>query len=366
MREVRMLENELMKTCTLLEEANRHNRDLRLRIDQFRTHKESFDARHRKMRRDLQRRKRQLARATEAGKKLQGEASELREEAKRLTREVEEAERNVAEGKQSKKDIDLPNPKTYEQAFENIMRCNHGVYPSLHALIKDFVDHEDTTLETQNVRKELAVKQTQVEQYQQKGTARGRHREIVDGLDAKLKKAKAVNDSYDSKHNDAMHIMDQVKKGISDLLIMLEDFRHTPALNSAPSSTDIVNVVKDLGSVEELVSTLLEQYDKNTKTTVNVNNSKRLSSTSSLTFSDFLSLSLSHYLYNNFKPIYTLGKDVKSGSAEKGSGLERMLSGLSDAGVKEEEEAEEEEEEDLDVMPMSIAELRAKVAASMK
>eukprot|EP00954_Amorphochlora_amoebiformis_P019973 1335956-Amorphochlora_amoeboformis.AAC.1 len=202
------------------------------------------------MRRDLQRRKRQLARATEAGKKLQGEASELREEAKRLTREVEEAERNVAEGKQSKKDIDLPNPKTYEQAFENIMRCNHGVYPSLHALIKDFVDHEDTTLETQNVRKELAVKQTQVtragigrrtmllngigyvmakavsalgwglmrdngevEQYQQKGTARGRHREIVDGLDAKLKKAKAVNDSYDSKHNDAMHIMDQVKKG---------------------------------------------------------------------------------------------------------------------------------------------------------
>ncbi len=275
--EVRALENRLEKAVVRLSRANAHNQVLRARIDHFRTEKESFDAVHRKLKRELHRRKHALSRAAEGLRKAQEErhaletraaalASSLTKEKSEFSAERERLRRLLAEDTASPTAGGRVDRRargggmSYDDAFLRI-RERTGV-ADLAQLVKRYLDFEDRHYAIGERRVRLAaveVKRSELgnalSRFQSSGEVGAqRQRRIINGLDNRLRRAGAVSDTFATKYSQAVAVVTRLKAGLQEIFDLLEC--DSDGMRGCKITDS--NMLQCIGAIEEKVYELLD------------------------------------------------------------------------------------------------------------
>ena len=317
-KQIRILENRLDKALVKFNEAIAHNKTLRDTIDDLRRERIVFENIYRKMERELQERKQQMAQIIEVSNHAyeQRDAYQMEvaaiEQANR--KEQEEFEEQMGElGRLLETELRLPTParistgtkvrealdvtggardedmiaskgstwsqdkvdahtsyervQNFEDAFNKIKAAT-GI-TDIEELVRAFIRNEDHNfslfnyVNEQNNEVEKLEEQIQMlRAEEQKHTAESgedvqQHKQILKELEGKLQSTESMAEKYEMRCQELTRIIEGLRRGIQSLHDKLDE---GDAVEGAEANVTESNMVSYLGKVERAANVLLAEY----------------------------------------------------------------------------------------------------------
>jgi hypothetical protein len=312
-KQIKILENRLDKAIVKFNEALAHNKHLREMIDNLRRERVVFDGIYKKLEKELQEKKKEIASivemaniAYEARDQAQAEMSALKAQAekeeaafeaewKELTRMIEEdrkkkekSEKEKARGDMSIDDENRLRRKvisgnwniakdkaqqaataekvqSFEEAFEKIKAATE--INDIEELVTTFINAEEKNFslfnyvnarnsEIEKLEEVVADQRVELNSYKSQGGSQASQRErIVSGLDEKLHRSMARADMYEEKHVQCTKTLGALTAGLQSISdkIGCKDMEDTDGTDGA-DETDMIAL---LGAIEERTNAIL-------------------------------------------------------------------------------------------------------------
>ena len=311
-KQIKILENRLDKAIIKFNEALAHNKHLRETIDNLRRERVVFDGIYKRLERDLQEKKKEIASivemaniAYEARDQAQAEMAALKAQAekeeqafenewKELTRMIEEdrkkkekSDKEKARGDMSMEDESRLRRKvisgnwniakdkaqqaataekvqSFEEAFEKIKAATE--INDIDELVTTFINAEEKNFslfnyvnarnsEIERLEEKIAEQKAECDSYKsQGGTQETQRRRIVSGLEEKLQRSIARADMYEEKTVQTQKTLGALKAGMHSIF---EKIGCTAPSQEAGADTADPNLVEFLGVIEERTNAIL-------------------------------------------------------------------------------------------------------------
>lgn len=313
-KQIRILENRLEKALVKFNEAIAHNKDLRHEIDDLRRERVVFENVYRKMERELQDRKRQMAEIIE----LSNQSYEQRDSYQMEVAAIEQANRKEQEefeeqmmelGRMLDTELRLPDPsggtargvtarggtarqqaegaasskygktlekgdvlasmervQNFEEAFNKIKAAT-GIADVEH-LVRNFIKNEDHNFslfnyvneqnnEIEKLEEQIQVLREEERKYaQESGEDAHQHKQILKELESKLASTESMAEKYEIRSQDLQRAVESLKRGIQSIYEKLdidEDGFGDPNVTES-------NMTHYLALVEQKANSLLKDY----------------------------------------------------------------------------------------------------------
>jgi hypothetical protein len=312
-KQIRILENRLEKALIKFNEAIAHNKDLRHDIDDLRRERVVFENVYRKMERELQDRKRQMAEIIE----LSNQSYEQRDSYQMEVAAIEQANRKEQEefeeqmmelGRMLDSELRLPDPsgntsthgarggtarqqaegaaaskygktlekgdvlasmervQNFEEAFNKIKAAT-GIADVEH-LVRNFIKNEDHNFslfnyvneqnnEIEKLEEQIQVLREEERKYaQESGEDAHQHKQILKELESKLTSTESMAEKYEIRSQDLQRSVESLKRGIHSIYEKLdieEDGLGEPNVTES-------NMTHFLALVEEKANALMKDY----------------------------------------------------------------------------------------------------------
>lgn len=314
-KQIRILENRLEKALVKFNEAIAHNKDLRHEIDDLRRERVVFENVYRKMERELQDRKRQMAEIIElsnqsyeqrdsyqmevaaieqANRKEQDEFEEqMMELGRMLDTELRLPDANSSTGGRGgtarggtarqqaegaaaakygktmdKGDVlaSMERVQNFEEAFNKIKAAT-GIADVEH-LVKNFIKNEDHNFslfnyvneqnnEVEKLEEQIQVLREEERKFaQESGEDVHQHKQILKELESKLTSTESMAEKYEIRSQDLQRAVESLKRGIQSIYEKLdieEDGFGEPTVTES-------NMTHFLALVEHKANSLMKEY----------------------------------------------------------------------------------------------------------
>lgn len=316
-KQIRILENRLDKALMKFNEAISHNKELRDIIDDLRRERVVFENIYKKMERELQDRKRQMAEIIELSNQMYEQRDQFQMEIAAIEqsnrKEQEEFENQMVElGRMLDTELRLPSPnrtqngetldgttitpgspeerkllksssgyngttdkveinsyervQNFEEAFNKIKAAT-GI-TDIDELVRTFIKNEDHNFslfnyvneqnnEVEKLEEQIQVLKEEEKKYaQESGEDAIQHKQVLKELETKLQSTESMAEKYETRCQDLQRVIETLKRGVQSVYEKI-GVDETGAQD--PTVTES-NMVLYLAQVEQKANALIQQY----------------------------------------------------------------------------------------------------------
>ena len=315
-KQIRILENRLDKALLKFNEAISHNKTLRDNIDDLRRERVVFENIYKKMERELQDRKRQMAEIIELSNQMYEQRDQYQMEVTAIEqsnrKEQEEFENQMVElGRMLDTELRLPSSpsrgstpalkttadvsspipsspgksksgtfgtekvevvdsyervQNFEEAFNKIKAAT-GI-TDIDVLVRTFIKNEDHNFslfnyvneqnnEIEKLEEQLQVLREEERKFtQESGEDVHQHKQILKELEAKLQGTESMAEKYETRCQDLQRVIETLKRGVQSIF---EKLQVDESGMQDPTVTES-NMVHYLGQVEQKANALIVLY----------------------------------------------------------------------------------------------------------
>merc|ERR1712054_686068 len=242
-KQIRQLENRLEKALIKFNEALAHNKELREEIDGLRRERVVFDSIYKKLERELDHKKKEMANIIEISNSAYESRDQAQQEMQALKKQLEEEQAAFEEELGMKKKlikgtwaiardkasmhVQAEKVQTYEEAFARIMDATN--IHSIDELVDTLINAEDKnftlfnfvnelTSEIEKLEEQIQDIKAEVEKYRgQDMNSDHQRKKILKDLEEKLGRTETKAEQYDAKFAHSTKILGSLKDGIHSI-----------------------------------------------------------------------------------------------------------------------------------------------------